>query len=137
MANANFQTNPSLQRHARTPYAKQNGSVLISYSGERRSSWQPTSSVSATNTGLNISAQQRAQLENIYRQSIGQSNPNGPNNKNNSAQQTGENFFGVQQLLIEFQKLCASTKEGSPVSASTSSYGFAYKKFSAHRKERI
>lgn len=128
MANLNFQTNSTIQRHARTPYAKQNASISLTFSGERRNSWHPTSSASAVNAGLNISAQQRAQLERIYVQSIGQnSHSTSPSSNNpNLTGQAGDNLFGVQQLLKEFQKLCASTKEGSPVSNSLTSYGLVF-----------
>lgn len=127
MANLNFQTNSTIQRHARTPYAKQNASTSLTFSGERRNSWHPTSSASAVNAGLNISAQQRAQLERIYIQSIGQnSHSTSPSSINANPSQAGDNLFGVQQLLKEFQKLCASTKEGSPVSNSLTSYGLVF-----------
>ncbi|KAH7711196.1 Protein KIN-29 [Aphelenchoides avenae] len=87
-------TNPSFSsRLQRTPYAKQPG-------GERRSSW---ASSTATNA-LQISPQQQAQLERLYRQSVG-GNPGSPG--------TAEYLNGVQQLQLEFQKLHACTREPS------------------------
>jgi serine/threonine protein kinase len=80
-------------RHNRTPYAKQNGN-------ERRSSWaSATSSSTAAAAGL-LSQTQQAQLEKLYRQSIG-----GGTTSNTDA------LTGVQQLQREFQKLKACTQE--------------------------
>ncbi len=77
---------------------------------ERRSSWASTtvSSMNAAAHGLNISAQQQAQLEQLYRQSLLQSA---------AANDAASGLSGVQQLQLEFQKLCASTnsKDSSPV----------------------
>ncbi|KAI1732218.1 protein kinase domain-containing protein [Ditylenchus destructor] len=107
-----FPTSTSLQRHNRTPYSKQNGGIVAPGS-ERRSSWASATPSAGITAGLNISAQQHAQLERLYRQSIttgtsatsaGNAPPGG----------TTESLSGVQQLQLEFQKLCATTKDTSP-----------------------
>jgi hypothetical protein len=67
---------------------------------------------------LAINAQQQAQLERLYRQSI--------NQQANAVAVTGNvvgavdgatALSGVQQLQLEFQKLCASTKDNLPGTA--------------------
>ncbi|CAK5073695.1 unnamed protein product [Meloidogyne enterolobii] len=100
------------QRHSRTmPYFKQ---IL---GDERRSSWASScsapitsGSVAATAAALAINAQQQAQLERLYRQSIAQTNAAA----SSSDASASSALSGVQQLQLEFQKLYASTKEGSP-----------------------
>lgn len=79
----------------RTPFYKQNPT-------ERRGSW----AAAATNTGppSHISPQQHAQLERLYRQSIAQG----------SSSSGSEQLTGVQQMQMEFQKLCASTDSNGP-----------------------
>jgi hypothetical protein len=58
---------------------------------------------------LAINAQQQAQLERIYRQSIGQAANVVPGTSIGDG-----TISGVQQLQMEFQKLCATTKDTSP-----------------------
>ncbi|CAK5078355.1 unnamed protein product [Meloidogyne enterolobii] len=84
---------------------------------ERRSSWASScsapitsGSVAATAAALAINAQQQAQLERLYRQSIAQTNAAA----SSSDASASSALSGVQQLQLEFQKLYASTKEGSP-----------------------
>ncbi|KAL7070169.1 hypothetical protein ACQ4LE_010580 [Meloidogyne hapla] len=100
------------QRHNRTmPYFKQ---IL---GDERRSSWASScspsiaaGSVAATAAALAINAQQQAQLERLYRQSIAQTNAAAAS----AEASVSSALSSVQQLQLEFQKLYASTKEGSP-----------------------
>uniref|UniRef100_A0A914D6B2 non-specific serine/threonine protein kinase n=1 Tax=Acrobeloides nanus TaxID=290746 RepID=A0A914D6B2_9BILA len=93
MSQGGFSPNSS-QRH-RTPFYKQN-------STERRSSW----AAAATNTAPpHISPQQHAQLERLYRQSIA---------AQGSSSSASEQLTGVQQLQMEFQKLCASAETNGP-----------------------
>ena len=71
---APFQSPQSaFQRHNRTPYFKQQsgtaGTSIAAAGNERRSSWASSSAGSAV---LAINAQQQAQLERLYRQSINQ-----------------------------------------------------------------
>lgn len=128
---SSFYTSFSLQRHAKTPYAKQNGLAGNNVSGsgscgatssERRSSWASTTST--TVGGLNISAQQQAQLERLYKQSIASPGSRNGFNPSNTGSVSGINFqpseslTGVQQLQIEFQKLCASTTKSAIPSSS-------------------
>nr|CAD2189428.1 unnamed protein product [Meloidogyne enterolobii] len=106
-------------RHSRTmPYFKQ---IL---GDERRSSWASSCSSSitsgsvaaATAAALAINAQQQAQLERLYRQSIAQTNAAA----STSDATASSALPSVQQLQLEFQKLYASTKEGSPGPAASS-----------------
>uniref|UniRef100_A0A915D956 non-specific serine/threonine protein kinase n=1 Tax=Ditylenchus dipsaci TaxID=166011 RepID=A0A915D956_9BILA len=120
-SNSVYPTSSSLQRHIRTPYSK-NGGGIAALGGERRSSWASPTPAS-TATGLNISAQQQAQLERIYRQSIGSTGVPGTSNPSSNPNESTP-LSGVQQLQLEFQKLCASTtKDSSPVPPSA--YGSA------------
>uniref|UniRef100_A0A7E4W5C1 non-specific serine/threonine protein kinase n=1 Tax=Panagrellus redivivus TaxID=6233 RepID=A0A7E4W5C1_PANRE len=79
-------------RHSRTPYAKQNGN-------ERRSSWASSA------TSAHLSAQQQAQLERLYRQSIGGASPSPSTGGGESS------LSSIQQLQIEFERLRACTQE--------------------------
>lgn len=104
---------------------------------ERRSSWASASPAAAMAAGggtaaLNISAQQHAQLERLYRQSIttGSSGQQVGSGSGGGAAGAGSDqqqaLSGVQQLQLEFQKLCATTnakKDSSPTPASS---GFRY-----------
>ncbi|KAI3407707.1 hypothetical protein GPALN_014360 [Globodera pallida] len=109
-ANVSQSLQSAFQRHTRTPYAKQGSSICsgVVTGGERRSSWASSSAGSAA---LAINAQQHAQLERLYCQSIGQANSSGASSESNGG---GACMSSVQQLQHEFQKLCANTKEGSP-----------------------
>lgn len=72
----------TVSRIARSPYSKQNG-------GERRSSW------TSSNQHSLINPQQQAQLERLYKQTVGGGS---------------DQLIGIQQLQREFQQLKASTQ---------------------------
>lgn len=102
----------AFQRHNRAPYFKQGNSTAP---GERRSSWASSSTGSAV---LAINAQQQAQLERLYRQSIGQTSAGNASGVVNSADAMNTaQLSGIQQLHLEFQKLCADTKNNSSITS--------------------